>query len=528
MFTKESLYINAIKYDSQLKLEHKKLKNEEIIETNNSSHLVDDDILPLEIAEKINNLQQEIDFSYISTLLISDTTKLVPKALSSKLTDCEIAKFNNEFDIAVLKTTLFETKNYFVKTGIDYIYSAFHIMNLHIEKKVCRNELLILLYNNKAFIMILNQSGIIAFHETVDLPTFESVKKTHFYEDDLEGQKLFDEIYYLELNEIIHKILDEFYAKKNGVFVEKVSILYVVKQLTNENIEQLSEDLMLKVEHQPINVDEEVFELSRDKHLKKSFIKPRKKKKKRDFKYLYFALLIAVLVFGAYKIYTMIDFTKFFKKVEKIDVIQEKQVYTTILPDHVNLNDKIEKRIRAVFNTVPNNMMINEFTLNSNYLELKMFSKNLDSLNLLKTSLETLYKESKFDIIKSNEDKDIEFIVVLKDEIDLPVEYKVFDKEYIVDELIPVERVTEQLKILMPENTLIKFVSNNTKGIVRFTYGINILVKEPKEFFNLLEILNSELYSVNILYPVSMVNTAAGIEVEFNLEFNQLENYKVD
>ncbi|MEZ4693387.1 MAG: hypothetical protein R2837_05205 [Aliarcobacter sp.] len=128
--------------------------------------------------------------------------------------------------------------------------------------------------------MILNKSGIIAFHETVDLPTFESVKKTHFYEDDLEGQKLFDEIYYLELNEIIHKILDEFYSKKNDVFVEKVSILYVVKQLTNENIEQLSEDLMLKVEHQPINVDEEIFELSRDKHLKKSFIKPRKKKKK--------------------------------------------------------------------------------------------------------------------------------------------------------------------------------------------------------------------------------------------------------
>ncbi|CAM3434945.1 hypothetical protein [Arcobacter aquimarinus] len=529
MFTKESLYINAIKYDSQLKLEHKKLKNEEIIETNNSSHLVDDDILPLEIAEKINKLQEEIDLSYISTLLISDTTKLVPKALSSKLTDCEIAKFNNEFDIAVLKTTLFETKNYFVKTGIDYIYSAFHIMNLHIEKKVCRNELLILLYNNKAFIMILNKSGIIAFHETVDLPTFESVKKTHFYEDDLEGQKLFDEIYYLELNEIIHKILDEFYSKKNDVFVEKVSILYVVKQLTNENIEQLSEDLMLKVEHQPINVDEEIFELSRDKHLKKSFIKPRKKKKKRDFKYLYFILLIAVLVFGAYKIYTMIDFDKFFPKKEnnKIEVVKEKP-FTTILPDHVNMNDKIEQRIKAIFNTIPNNMMINELSINSNYLELKMFSKNLESLNQLKSSLDTLYKQSEFNIIKSNEDKDIDFVVLLKDEIDLPIEYKKFDKEYIVDEVIPVERVTEQLKILMPENTLIKFVSNNINGIVRFTYTINILVKEPKEFFNLLEILNSELYSINILYPVSMVNTAAGIEVEFNLEFNQLENYKVD
>lgn len=35
MFNKESLYINAIKYDTQLKLEYKKLNNEDIIDTNN-------------------------------------------------------------------------------------------------------------------------------------------------------------------------------------------------------------------------------------------------------------------------------------------------------------------------------------------------------------------------------------------------------------------------------------------------------------------------------------------------------------
>ncbi len=30
MFTKESLYINAVKYDTQLKLDYKKLNNEEV------------------------------------------------------------------------------------------------------------------------------------------------------------------------------------------------------------------------------------------------------------------------------------------------------------------------------------------------------------------------------------------------------------------------------------------------------------------------------------------------------------------
>ena len=277
MFTKESLYINVIKYDSQLRLDYKKINNEIIIDNSNAIYLVDDDILSTEIAEKLNLSQEENDFTYISSLLISDTTKLVPKALSSKLKDCEIAKFNNEFDIAVLKTTLFETKNYFIKTGIDYIYSAFHIMNLHLEKKICKNELLLFLFNNKAFILIVDQKGLIAFHQTFDLPTFESVKKTHFYEDDVDGQKLFDEIYYLELNEIIHNVLASFYEKKTDVFVEKVTLLYVLKQLSNEQIEQLNNELMLEVEHHPLNIDEEIFELSKDKHLKKSFTKPREK-----------------------------------------------------------------------------------------------------------------------------------------------------------------------------------------------------------------------------------------------------------
>lgn len=138
MFTKESLYINAIKYDTQLKLDYKKLSNNQIVDASNSVFLVNDEILSRDIALKLNASQKEIPSTYISTLLISDTTKLVPKTISSKLKDCEISELNSEFDIAVLKTTLFETKNYFDKTGIDYIYSAFHILNLHLEQNICK------------------------------------------------------------------------------------------------------------------------------------------------------------------------------------------------------------------------------------------------------------------------------------------------------------------------------------------------------------------------------------------------------
>ena len=525
MFTKESLYINAVKYDTQLKLDYKKLNNEEIIDVNNSVFLVDNDLLPFDIAQKLNSSQQEIDSTYISTLLLNDTTKLVPKAISSKLKDCEIAKFNNEFDIAVLKTTLFETKNYFVKTGIDYIYSAFHLINLHIDKNISRSEIIVFLFNSKAFIVILDAAGIIVHNTILDLACFDTIKKTHFYEDDIDGQKLFDEIYYLELNEIIHNTLNTFYEKKNNIFVEKVTILYVLKQLSQEQIEQLGEDLLLKVEYHPINIDEELFELSRDKHLKKSFIKPRKKKKKRNYTNLYIFLFILVVAILAYQVYLRVDFNNFFKNeigssktvdIQKIEEVLE-------LPDHLTLNDQIEQRVKSIFDTIPNEVFLNELKIEKNILELKgNFLNESVFATALKPNLSKLYKDIVYSTSSSDKKVNIDGVVLARNEIELNKTYKTYNKEYLTDEFMALDRVTEQLKILMPIDSIIKFnttASNST--ITRFVYSVNILVKDPREFFDVIGVLNNELYSIHIAYPISMLKTETGIEIEFVLVFNQ-------
>ena len=72
MFTKkESLYINAIKSDAQLKLDYKRLSNEQVVSMANSVFPVDNHMLPSEIAQKLNASQAQIDNTYISTLDIS-------------------------------------------------------------------------------------------------------------------------------------------------------------------------------------------------------------------------------------------------------------------------------------------------------------------------------------------------------------------------------------------------------------------------------------------------------------------------
>ena len=535
MFTKESLYINAVKHDNQLKLDYKKLNNEEIIDTNNSVFLVENDLLlPSDITQKLNSSQKEIDNTFISTLLINDT-KLIPKVLSSKLKDCEIAKFNNDFDIAVLKTTLFETQNYFSKTGIDYIYSAFHLINLHIDKNVSRSEIIVLLFNSKAFIVILDASGIIVHNTILDLPSFETIKKTHFYEDDIEGQKLFDEIYHLELNEIIHNTLNAFYEKKSNTFVEKVTILYVLKQLSEEQIQQLSEDLLLKVEYHPVNIDEEIFELSRDKHLKKSFTKPRKKKKKRNFTNLYIFFFMLLIGFLTYWAYLKIDFKSLyldFLKKDKITIekAQNIKIIENVLelPNHITLNDKIEQKVKSVLETIPEEMFIKELKIDKDILELKgNFLKENTFTDSLKPNLRKLYKEANFTNLSIDKKINIEGVVLAKNDIELSKTYKFYNKQYLVDEFIPLEGVTEQLKILMPVGSIIKLnTTTSSSSVTRFMYTVNILIREPKEFFNVIELLNNELYSIHISYPLSMVKTPAGIEAEFILVFNQPNEVK--
>lgn len=535
MFTKkESLYINAIKSDAQLKLDYKRLSNEQVVSMANSVFPVDNHMLPSEIAQKLNASQAQIDNTYISTLLISDTTKLVPKGLADKLTDCEVANFNNELDIVVLKTTLFETQDYFSKTGIDYIYSLFHVMNLHIEKTVCKNELLMFVYNEKAFILILDKAGMIAHNEVIDLPTFDSIKKTHFYDDELDGQKLFDEIFYLEFSEIIQNILANYYKKKNDSFIEKVTILYCKKQFTSDDIDNLASELMLKVEYHPINLDEEIFELSRDKHIEKSFVRPRKKKKKRSYKWLYTLLFGIFLVAAIYKFFAYMSSSEDdgFEAVKTENQVSSTTTTTAPvkevvlkLPDHVTANDKVVQRIKAVFATIPDDVILKEFRINANAIELKATLHQAHSFSKeFKTSLDLLYKSTQSKILDSNKTDNVDSLITSKGAIELQnVTYKSFDKEYIIDEFMPVERVTEQLKILLPENTIVKYLSTIENGkITTFKYGIGILVKTPRDFFNLISDLNSEIYSVNVSYPVSMVKTQNGaLEVEFELDFNQ-------
>ncbi|MCG3720602.1 hypothetical protein L5F50_15485, partial [Aliarcobacter butzleri] len=194
---------------------------------------------------------------------------------------------------------------------------------------------------------------------------------------------------FLELTQTIQKILDDLYSKrKDEVFVQKVSILHVLKILTKEQLSQLSQELLLKVDDYSVNVDEEIFKLAKQKDSKNSFIKHRKKKKRKDPRYIFLIILLTLLSLGFYKIYSTIDFNPI---LEKFNIKIGHQKVLESLPNHVILNDKIKKRVKAIFDSVPNNVAVKEVNIDENNLELKVFSIQEENLNLLNLALNSLY-----------------------------------------------------------------------------------------------------------------------------------------
>ncbi|PLY06532.1 MAG: hypothetical protein C0625_09250 [Arcobacter sp.] len=518
MFSKESLYINAIKYKAQLKINYKKLQNNNIVETNNSTFIAKDDILGRDIAMKLIAHSSEIDNTYISTLLIQDETKLIKKN-KTKLIDYAVTSLNNDYDIAISKNTLFETKNYFEKCGVDYIFSAYHILNLHIEQNHCNNNLVILLFNNQAFCLILNSKGEIVFNKRIELTPFEEIQNSEFYENEVLGQKLYDEVYALELHEAIKNTIEEFYVKSKNIFIEKVSILYNLKLISDDQIKAMSEEFMIEVTYHPISVDEELFELSKDTHTHKSFIKPRPKPK-NGFKSLILILSIIAMILAIGYLFLPIE--KILGKKEEIAITKNiKKVID--LPDHVEKNTEVENRVLKSLEMIPYDVVLKELLFEKNTLKIDANLLNKDTF--IKVIQPELLKSYKMSDINFNDDTKSVILdaVILAEGLKNKkiVKFKDYKDIYVSNEFIPIITVTEQIKMLFPKDTIVTFKSSFESEVVTFNYLVNVVIKKPLDFFEIMNTLNNELYSINISYPLSFVKTEAGIEVEFTLQFHQ-------
>ncbi len=529
MFSKDSLYVSAIRSSNQLKMDYKQFANGNVVKFEQASFLSTNNSISQDAVFKLNILEQEEPKTYISTLCDTPEQRIIPK--NSHIGANEIAvSLNSDFSIAIDKSLLFETKYFFEPCGIDFIYSPFHILNLHCEQNPSGNTLNALILNNHFYFLILDENNNIVHSQVNELTTFEEIKETNFYEDDVLGQKLFDEIYFFELKNMIHTILKEFYLSKKNAFVSKITILHMLKQLSDENIKELHEELLLEFNYHSISIDDFILELAKQPlKEQKSFIKPRKKKKSR---FLFFTLLILSLLVTLSGFY-LYDYMLLQKERTQKAIIEQKEL-TKIekakpkLPNHKLFNIQIQKGIESLFQTIPDSAVLNELIMdNSNSaLRISLIQKDV-YIKEIEPKLSKLFKESSISYDEQKPKEPLKATIVNKDSLQLANE-KVNQNNmvhYKTSSFLPKLQVEIYLKKLLNTNSTFVFKSSQHKNsFTTFTYEILTTIKEPKELFAMFENINKSSHSIVLSHPISMKKlTKQKIQVSFQLQFNQIQ-----
>lgn len=530
MFSKSSQYISIIRYYNQLKYDYKLLVNDDIIKVEQSSFVVNDNIISQDIVYKLKVLEQNEPQTFISTLCDTIDQKLIPKSQLANVEKYALVALNNEYNVALDKSMLFETKYFFEATGIDYIYSPFHILNLHCEQNPSASTLNGLILNNSLYILILNESNQIVYYGIEALTSFEEIQQSNFYDNEIFGQKLFDEIYYFEIEHIISTVLEKFYETKEKVFIDKVTILHMIKQLNDEQINRLHKELLIQVNYHPISVDDYMYELAKQpKKTQKSFIQPRKKEKNR-FLFLSITVLTLLLTFGAFYFYNYMlnqkDTVKEEMVLQKQKQLQEQErkkqeASKPVLPNHIFVNDNVQKRVMTLFELIPYSVVLDELRLEAT--ESKLFVRLLEDdiyIKEMQPKLLENYKTSAIEVNKEEGSAALKAIITSNDLIQKTT-VKPETPAYINNGFLQKQRVEEIISSVLGENVMFVFKSDFRLDFATFNYEVIMTFKEPKEFFALIERLNKEQHSMTIAYPIVMQRIDNMIHTSFTLQFNQ-------
>jgi hypothetical protein len=494
-----------------------------------SSFVVNDNIISQDIVYKLKVLEQNEPQTFISTLCDTIDQKLIPKSQLANVEKYALVALNNDFNVALDKSMLFETKYFFEATGIDYIYSPFHILNLHCEQNPSASTLNGLILNNSLYIVILNESNQIVYYGIESLTSFEEIQQSNFYDNEISGQKLFDEIYYFEIEHIISSVLEKFYETKEKVFIDKVTILHMIKQLNDEQINRLHKELLIQVNYHPISVDDYMYELAKQpKKMQKSFIQPRKKEKNKLL-FMSITVLTLLLTSGAFYFYNYMLIQKDVSKDEIVlqqqkqlkEELKKQETQKPVLPNHIFVNNNIQKRVTTLFELIPYSVVLDELRLEANQSELLVTLLEDDTyIKEMQPKLLENYKTSSIAFNKEENSAALKAIITNNDLIQKTAE-KPETPQYINAGFLQKQRVEEIVASVLGENVMFVFKSDFRLDFATFNYEVIMTFKEPKEFFAFIERLNQEKHSMTIAYPIVMQRIDNMIHTSFTLQFNQ-------
>lgn len=552
-------YVNILHQNKQLKLDYKTLENDNILKQEHSSFLASSETIPNDALFKLDSLQKNIPKTYITTL-IETTNQAIIDSSEIDIVSYDNVQLNQGLTIAIPKNEVLTTKGYFINSGIDYIISPFSVLNEYINNNDVVNSLNILIYNDILYAIVINNLKQIVLTKTKQLTKFEDMQDDSFAVDEIVGQKVYDEVHIMEMQQFLNDIIADYYAQNEGVeFLEKIELLHTLKTLNDEQLESLHETVMVEINYEHILMEEYLDKVTQKKDSEKySFIDPRVKKTNKNATYLWAILvfLSTAIVFGVLNYQSNNNDTNLEKSqikqikpkqikkdLDKVAVqvsekepvvasktvkkipIMEKMVIV-LQPNHSVKNAKMLQEIFMLFDVVPYDAVLKDLEIGKKGSTFVCnFIADTTSLADMQSKLKNIYKESK--ILLRHQNKAI---------LNTIIENNIFKASEIMDEdikgieyerfnFLSTSNATKYLQATTLKDSVLKFVSKEKSEYLTYNYTITSVVQAPQEFFDFVEKLNKQKVSINIAYPIVFAKVNDGLEIKYNLQLHQ-ENKK--
>lgn len=504
-------FISLYHIDNQVKVGYQVYEKNKLVVNQNSSLLSSKEKLPKELEMIFASKQNEIKESYISTLINCTNEKIIPKSDGFNEDNFASSYLNDEYNVIVPKLEIVKVAHFFGNAGIDFIFSPLQVLHSLFLENPSHDTLNVLLYGDKILLLMINKNNSINYG--IDyLTKFSEISESEYFDGELNEQKLFDEIYYLE---VLAKI--SLFLNSISLSVSKISIFYDLKQFSNDDLSKLQDFFNIEVTYKKANISDRLLEFSMSKDKHKSYILPRHKKSSNTLTLgILGSVVSGILVFGlVYFINAVFNSSE----PQKTEISKPKQLMSD-LPNHLIQNQKLVGELNFLFETIPLNVTLNSVTINSkgSVLECEFATKQSYKTQMQKNLLR-FYKISKVEFRPEN--GDALGVVVNEEKIDLNATAESF-QVYKYPKKFDTKTAQATFATLLPNNAKVSLQAQMDEGKFQtFAYDVNFVVTSPKEFFDFVDSISKIGYSILLSEPVSFIKAENGIEIKTMILFNQ-------
>jgi len=504
--------ISLLRHDSQIRLRSKKLdNNKKVLKTRLANFIQKEDTLNKDLKIKIKSWMQECKRNEVVTLINHSEQYICKKDTKINAKKFLKAKLDNDNILVLSKIVSLELQYFYKDIKLTKLFSPFSILDAYLKQNPNTNCLVAFIFDGFVYLLVTNIRGDYVDFSASSIVHIDEIDKSNFYEDDDSRQELFDEYYALKLREIITDSIKDFYKSKSGYFIEKIHIISDFKQVSDKDLDELSQELMLDIHFYTIDVDEYIYKLSvQNDGDERSFIKTKATKKSMFFRF-FFAFLLALILVSA-----SVYYVKFYlnnaslnksqkitlkpKKNKKLNSNEKKIKHKKEVKAYSKNNEFILERIKREFSLIPDDMYLNfaVFSRLNSTLSVNLHTK-AEYFRSLYPRFKKLYSSSNINFGRKQE-QGLSAIIFNKNLTVLDKNRKV--AKDIPYKIISYKQVAKELKKLLNEKSFVKLSIEEKGKISIATYRVDTILSGPNEFYELIEYIDSHSYALSLGYPI--------------------------